>query len=177
MSILLCADTFASHIEFDIATFLIGVITLGIGFYKINEYRQESKFGFQINISFFIDRLKSLITDPKEKTMPLMSAWYFLSEITKQQGEEEYGKVLQNLSSEFLHYLSNASKQVPPSNCNKNEWRKKMKTLGKYLIYFSLSSLPLPEKKPDMEVKQLHRELVETLDWIDEKIQGYHHIK
>jgi len=125
---------------------IIGIITVRIGYNKFNEFRQEAIFGFHINIFIFIRRLKVFFTKKEQlETENLENANNIFS-LLSNNGDirreyysvyESKGKELRDLSFEFLQYLSNAQKQVPPKNYENEKWYNDITVLVEFLSRFS----------------------------------------
>ena len=129
-------------------TLVVGIIAIWVGYNKINEYRQEAIFGFHINLFVFIRRLKVYFIKKKQLTEKkdlenannIFSLLSSNGDIKKQfySAYESQGEELRDLSLEFLQYLSNAQKQVPPRGCkDRKKWYNDITELVKILNRFS----------------------------------------
>ena len=131
MSDFIVGDGFANSVSF--AQLVVAIVALfwGGGAVKkwmkeFNERKLEATFGFYMNITCFIKRMRPLIfsdSGQPMKTLNLLSA----EKRMRDQATKDIcnlGEMLRSIASECLQYLSTKENQFPPSDSKegRKEW-------------------------------------------------------
>lgn len=168
----IASDFFSNTIAF--FALISAVVAIYVGRTKLSEIlseykkrRREATFGFYVNLSCYIKRLRPLVIKIVGNKKEGMESLYLLSPLKTLQdkGQKILGEQLRDIARECLHYLSTQSNQIPPADNTEQwkEWKSELDYFTNALVWFSLIGMKV--YRPDFGSK-------ENIDFFSQTFSG-----